>query len=216
MIKGICPNPDCLCNLSDPNNVIVTKESKVFPGHNVYVLCKSCNLIMIYNTTRGFLYRLDQYQNDQTVIDEINELLKEVDDNYEVVNQTEEQTTGEIELIKQEVVEEEAEEEPVELISEKDEELIQLLRELQLGCSGDCSNCTNCDCHSYVEPEPEMEPEIEEKELLLLIHKETGHKEVICIDNLDSVDDIDAYNAYILSPIEIKPIVTVEYKIIRK
>ena len=74
MVKGMCPT--CCVNLNDPDNVIVTSESKIFKGHNVYVMCKHCGLVMVYNKTRELLYDLDKYKDDEEVLLEIKELLE--------------------------------------------------------------------------------------------------------------------------------------------
>ena len=74
MVKGNCPT--CCCDLSDLNNVVVTNESKIFKGHNVYVMCKHCGLVMVYNTTRELLYDLDKFKEDEDVLVEIKELLE--------------------------------------------------------------------------------------------------------------------------------------------
>ena len=74
MVKGMCPT--CYVDLNDPNNVIVTSESKIFKGHNVYVMCKHCGLVMVYNKTRELLYDLDKYKDDEDVLLEIKELLE--------------------------------------------------------------------------------------------------------------------------------------------
>lgn len=74
MVKGMCPT--CCADLNDPNNVIVTSESKIFKGHNVYVMCKHCGLVMVYNKTRELLYDLDKYKDDEDVLLEIKELLE--------------------------------------------------------------------------------------------------------------------------------------------
>ena len=74
MVKGMCPT--CCVDLNDPNNVIVTSESKIFKGHNVYVMCKHCGLVMVYNKTRELSYDLDKYKDDEEVLLEIKELLE--------------------------------------------------------------------------------------------------------------------------------------------
>ena len=87
MIKGICPT--CNAELNKPENVIVTRESSVFKGHNVYVMCKHCGLVMVYNTTRELLYNLDKYQHDEEVLLEVHALLQEVDPNLTVLGEEE-------------------------------------------------------------------------------------------------------------------------------
>ena len=74
MVKGFCPT--CQNDLSNEENVIVTNESEIFKGHNVYVMCKHCGLVMVYNTTRELLYDLDKFKEDEDVLVEIKELLE--------------------------------------------------------------------------------------------------------------------------------------------
>ena len=83
MVKGFCPT--CQNDLSVEGNVIVTNESEIFKGHNVYVMCKECGLVMVYNKKRGSLFSLDRFKDDDEVVKEIQHLL-------------EEQTTEEIEV----------------------------------------------------------------------------------------------------------------------
>ena len=71
MVKGNCPT--CCAELND---AVVTEESKIFKGHNVYVMCKHCGLVMVYNTTRELLYDLDKYKEDEDVLLEIKDLLE--------------------------------------------------------------------------------------------------------------------------------------------
>ena len=83
MVKGFCPT--CQNDLSVEGNIIVTNESEIFKGHNVYVMCKECGLVMVYNKKRGSLFSLDRFKDDDEVVKEIQHLL-------------EEQTTEEIEV----------------------------------------------------------------------------------------------------------------------
>ena len=75
MVKGFCPT--CQNDLSNEENVIVTNESEIFKGHNVYVMCKECGLVMVYNKKRGSLFSLDRFKDDDEVVKEIQHLLEE-------------------------------------------------------------------------------------------------------------------------------------------
>lgn len=78
--QQLCPN--CSSNLDDTNNVLFTAESKIFKGHNVYMLCKNCGYVMVYNTDRDLIFNIDKYQNDEEVLKEIESLIKAVDSHY--------------------------------------------------------------------------------------------------------------------------------------
>ena len=75
MVKGYCPT--CQNDLSKSENVMVTKESEIFKGHNVYVMCKGCGLVMVYNEKRNSLFSLDRFKDDEEVVKEIQRLLEE-------------------------------------------------------------------------------------------------------------------------------------------
>jgi hypothetical protein len=83
---GRCPN----CNLS-LEEAVVTKESNVFKGNNRYVMCTNCGYIMAQNTRTNNLFGLERFQEDQEVLDDIQQLLAEIDENYEVVTNEPEQ-----------------------------------------------------------------------------------------------------------------------------
>ena len=78
---GFCP--DCTNKLTD-DSALITKSSNIFKGHNRYIMCKNCNQVLLYNEDRDMLFDLSDYQNDENVLKEINELLSEIDNNYEV------------------------------------------------------------------------------------------------------------------------------------
>jgi hypothetical protein len=77
---GRCPN----CNLS-LDEAVVTKESNIFKGNNRYVMCTNCGYIMAHNTRTNNLFGLERFQEDKEVLDDIQQLLSEIDENYEVV-----------------------------------------------------------------------------------------------------------------------------------
>ena len=81
MSIGFCPS--CSAVLED-NGVLVTRESKIFKGHNKYAMCKHCGYVMIFNEARGLLYSLDKYKDDSDVLLEVKEFLQEVDPNLTV------------------------------------------------------------------------------------------------------------------------------------
>lgn len=78
---GFCP--DCTNKLTD-DSALVTKSSSIFKGNNRYIMCKNCNQVLLYNGDRDMLFDLSDYQNDEDVLKEINDLLSEIDNNYEV------------------------------------------------------------------------------------------------------------------------------------
>ena len=77
-MQGFCPN--CNTGLTE-NNVVSTKESAIFKGHNVYCMCKHCGYVMIYNKDRDLIFSLDKFKDDEDIIKEIYDLLNEATDN---------------------------------------------------------------------------------------------------------------------------------------
>jgi hypothetical protein len=82
MNLGICPN--CVNQLTD-DSALVTEPSSIFKGSNVYLMCKNCQQILLYNRDRNMVFDLDEYKDDEDVLEEINKLLSEVDNHYEVL-----------------------------------------------------------------------------------------------------------------------------------
>lgn len=80
---GLCPN--CMNKLTEETS-IVTKPSGIFKGNNVYVLCMHCQQVLLYNKDRNMIFDLEEYKEDESVIEEINLLLEELDSNFEVVS----------------------------------------------------------------------------------------------------------------------------------
>ena len=88
-MQGFCPN--CNTGLTE-NNVVSTKESSIFKGHNVYCMCKHCGYVMIYNKDRDLIFSLDKFKDDEDIIKEIYDLLNEATDNsIESVSKAEEE-----------------------------------------------------------------------------------------------------------------------------
>ena len=81
MNYGLCPN--CLNKLTD-ESALMTQPSSIFKGNNVYLMCKNCQQVLLYNMNRDLIFELDDYKEDEAVIAEINKLLSEVDNHYEV------------------------------------------------------------------------------------------------------------------------------------
>jgi predicted nucleic-acid-binding Zn-ribbon protein len=77
-MQGFCPN--CNTGLTE-NNIVSTKESAIFKGHNVYCMCKHCGYVMIYNKERDLIFSLDRFKDDEDIIKEIYDLLNEATDN---------------------------------------------------------------------------------------------------------------------------------------
>ena len=81
MNLGICPN--CINQLTE-DSALVTKPSSIFKGNNVYVMCKNCQQVLLYNRDRDMVFDLDEYKDDEEILIEINKLLSEIDNHYEV------------------------------------------------------------------------------------------------------------------------------------
>lgn len=81
MSLGICPN--CINQLTD-ESTLATKPSSIFKGNNIYLMCKNCQQVLLYNVDRNLIFDLDEYKEDENVIEEINRLLSEIDNHYEV------------------------------------------------------------------------------------------------------------------------------------
>ena len=81
MNYGMCPN--CFNKLTK-ESAIQTGLSEIFKGNNSYLLCKNCQQVLLYNMNRDMIFDLDEYKEDKDVIAEINKLLSEIDNHYEV------------------------------------------------------------------------------------------------------------------------------------
>ena len=81
---GYCPS--CHNQLTE-ESVMVTKPSEVFKGNNVYMMCKKCQRVVLYNKDRDMIFDLDEYLDDEKVLEEINKLLEDLDPNLEVVKE---------------------------------------------------------------------------------------------------------------------------------
>lgn len=81
MSFGMCPN--CFNKLTEDSSV-VTEPSSIFKGDNIYIMCKNCQQVLLYNKARDIIFDLDEYKEDKGVIEEINKLLSKIDNHYEV------------------------------------------------------------------------------------------------------------------------------------
>ena len=84
MSFGYCPS--CYNQLTE-ESVMVTKPSEVFKGNNVYMMCKKCQRVVLYNKDRDMIFDLDEYLDDEKVLEEINKLLEDLDPNLEVAKE---------------------------------------------------------------------------------------------------------------------------------
>ena len=82
---GMCPN--CINKLTE-DSALITGPSSIFKGNNVYMLCKNCQQVLLYNKDRDMIFDLDEYKEDEEIIEEINELLEKINSNYEVAPQS--------------------------------------------------------------------------------------------------------------------------------
>lgn len=78
---GICPN--CINKLTE-DSALITGPSSIFKGNNIYMLCKNCQQVLLYNKDRDMIFDLDDFKDDENVIEEINMLLEKIDSHYEV------------------------------------------------------------------------------------------------------------------------------------
>lgn len=81
---GYCPS--CYNQLTE-ESAMVTKPSEVFKGNNVYIICKHCQRVVLYNNDRNMMFDLDDYQDDEKVLKEISKLLEDLDPNLEVAKE---------------------------------------------------------------------------------------------------------------------------------
>ena len=81
---GYCPS--CYNQLTE-ESAMVTKPSEVFKGNNVYIVCKHCQRVVLYNSDRDMMFDLDDYQDDKKVLEEISKLLEDLDPNLEVAKE---------------------------------------------------------------------------------------------------------------------------------
>lgn len=81
MSFGMCPN--CFNKLTEDSS-IVTEPSSIFKGDNIYIMCKNCQQVLLYNKARDIIFDLDEYKEDKGVVEEINKLLSKIDNHYEV------------------------------------------------------------------------------------------------------------------------------------
>ena len=83
-MQGRCPN----CNM-ELDNALVTKESNIFKGNNRYVMCKNCGYIMAHNTRTNNIFGLERFQDDEEVLDDIQALISEISNDYELIRDEE-------------------------------------------------------------------------------------------------------------------------------
>ena len=198
MVKGVCPN----CQKELDGNTFVTRESEIFKGHNVYIMCKDCGLIMMYNEAREALFSLDRFKEDEDVINEIKTYLSEL------VESKEEEL---------EKIEEEPKPEPERrvLLRAKEKEDVQE----EQHCNGNCENCQIECAAKEIEEFYEKEEDAEEKEpvnlegVLYMVHKKTDERRFISANDLHLIKDLDEWAFYEFQPVLVEPVIS--YKIHR-
>lgn len=188
--QDLCPN--CSCDLNNEKNVLLTEESAIFKGHNVYMLCKNCGYVMIYNKDRNLIFNIDKYKDDKEVLVEIENLISKADSHY-TLNLDE--SDGE------------------EIIEEK---------YYPEQCNGACSSCQGCTQkvkedeveveeilktqEKEEQPKQEFSPEMV-KDTFLIINKE-GVAQIVKLDDLQYVSDLYNYSVFALEEVELEPVVT--------
>lgn len=176
---SLCPN--CACSLENKENIIATEESKLFKGNNIYMMCKQCGYVMVYNRSRKLVYSLDNYKDDKEVMEEVATLLAEATQNQvELIEVKEEEQPKIVERLQQKKVE------PVEeqMVAEEPEEEAQ--------CSGNCAQCCGC---------------ANQEVILLAFNKQTQEFELVKESALESLNDLSIYDFYLLERVQVERIV---------
>ena len=75
MNYGFCPS--CANQLTD-GSVLKTGQSKIFKGNNVYLMCKNCQRVMMYNVNRDLIFDLDEYKEDVEILQEIMDISEDL------------------------------------------------------------------------------------------------------------------------------------------
>jgi predicted nucleic-acid-binding Zn-ribbon protein len=185
--QDICPK--CSNDLNNLNNILLTKESKVFKGHNVYMMCKKCGYVMIYNKDRDLIFSIDKYENDPEVLEEIEQLINEVDSHYTLGEVVETSCNGMCESCQgcQEI---------------KEETIVEEVKEMNLDSDGDAG-----------EQEPAFTPEMV-KDSFLVIQNSTGNAQIVKLEELQFVPDLQNCSVFALEEVMLEPVVT--FKIHKK
>ncbi len=183
---SLCPN--CSCSLENKENIIATEESKLFKGNNIYIMCKKCGYVMVYNRSRKLVYSLDNYKDDKEVMEEVAALLTEA-------------TQNEVELV--EVKEEEESPKVTERLQQKKPEPVEPVEEEvveepeeEVQCSGNCAQCSGC---------------ANQEVILLAFNKQTQEFELVKESALESLEDLSIYDFYLLERVYVER--TVQHKI---
>lgn len=182
---SLCPN--CSCSLEDKENIIATEESKLFKGNNIYIMCKKCGYVMVYNRSRKLVYSLDNYKDDKEVMEEVATLLTEATQNEVELVEVKEETPKVTERLQQKKTEPESEQ-------ESENEVVPDVEEHN--CSGDCSHCSGC---------------INQEVILLAFNKQTQEFELVKESALEKLEDLSIYDFYLLERVLVER--TVQHKI---
>lgn len=187
MENQLCPK--CNANLEDNNNVIFTDESAIFKGHNVYMVCRNCGYVMVYNKDRSLIFNIDKYQDDQDVLMEIEQLINKVDSHYTLDLDERPVCNGNCNVCNQcDNVEETKEEEEQEVENIKEETVIE---------------------EQEVQQEESSQFSIDIlKEAYLLVHNESGQAQLIKLEELKFVSNLDDFTLFALEEVMVEPIVS--------
>ena len=206
MNYGMCPS--CYNKLTD-GSASITKPSEVFRGNNVYMVCKNCQRIVLYNKDRDMIFDLDEFKEDKDVLEEINRLLEDLDPNLEVVDKSQEQNClGNCSACqgcndyqgyfsKKEKASQVPQEEPIQ------EESIPVEEPEYEG-----------HCNEY-EDEPISEDDIQyalSNALLAVNKKDVSIKKIFLVDDLDSIN-VNEWSFFELNPVKVKQ--KISYEVVR-
>jgi hypothetical protein len=165
---------------------LLTEESKIFKGHNVYMLCKNCGYVMVYNKDRNLIFNIDKYKDDEEVLMEIEHLISKVDSHYTL--NLEEGDTGE--------------QEPEEYYPAQ--------------CNGMCSSCQGCTQKvKEDEPVEEPVETIQQKTFSAEIIKDSfliidpnGMAQIARLDELQFISNLGNCSVFALEEVTLEPVVT--------
>ena len=180
---GFCP--DCTNKLTT-DSALVTKSSSIFKGNNFYVMCKNCNQVLLYNADRDMLFDLNEYKDEQDVLDEINQLLSEVDNHYEVASPCQ-QDCSKCEGCDSQFKRERAKKAPKAEEPEEEVHMQEMISE-------------------------EMIKQTLENHFLAINKIDPNQKKILTEQEF-SLIDVNNWTFFELMPVEIKPVIT--YKVVR-
>ena len=187
---------------------ILTQPSKLFKGTNKYLVCNECGAVSLYNESLGTIFNIDKHKDNESVLNELTELLEEL--NMEIVDSGDEHADD---TVKEEDILY-CKEELDNLIEDALEEACKCAGSCE-GCSGSCGECSgscggcsgSCECHK----EPEV---FNHEDYVFVFDKVSEDVSLLAKKDISILGDINKYSFFALEPVLVKPVTT--YEIIKK